>query len=282
MRCYLIYILIGLLMSISNPTQIPGLVGWWTAKRGIIRTGDVIDSWTSQEGSSFVMDSPSGAAKPTMVADVGVFDREVVTYDGVDDVIENLPADTPSISIAADTPLFIFLVMKYPTAESSSGSRIYNFQTSLANRIEITTIIGTALGALRATISPGAAADAIEGTDFDQGDWLIVSVISPTGTTGAAFDIRLSNVIISAGSVGAGNLGVNECLLGHPSATSFANTRYAEVVIYGGAGVSLSARNLGDLQAYFLRGWFVDLVEKGGSGYMTASYFGQVEPPSGW
>lgn len=250
-------------MPINNPTDISGLVSWWTAKSGIVRTGDVIDSWTSQEGSSLVLNSPSSDAKPTMSTDVGVNGREVVVYDGVDDVLENLIADTPSFVIATQTPVIIFLFMKYPSSNTGLQPKIINLQSSVAQRIEMSAVKDGILGGVRCTFAPGSAADADVTDDFSQGDWINLCMVAATGLNSGVIDIRVNNTIIDTGAIGAG-IGAEQVVLGSSGGGAhFCNTRYAEILIYGGSGVTLTAQNFTDIQAYFENQWLTGAKSSG-------------------
>lgn len=242
-------------MPIGDPSDIAGLVGWWNTKLNVTVLTNVT-GWTSREGNSFVMNSSGPSARPMLVSDSGVYERKVVLLDGVNDNLENLSADTPSISIATQTPVVIFVVLKYPTSQTGNTPDLFNLQSMVANRIQTTTIITGARDAIRATFAPGAAADAIEGVDFDAGDWLVVCLAASTGINTETFDLRLNNIVIDTGQISAG-IGVDQITLGDfAGGSGFANTSYAEIVIYGGAGVSLTAANFTDLQDYFAREWF--------------------------
>jgi len=240
------------------PNGITGLVGWWTAKRGIGRDGDLVNSWHSQEGD-LTLAAPTAVQRPAIVRDTKLFNREVIAYDGVDDLLTN-----SSLVIAANVPIFIFVVLRYPTMEVGGNSRILNLQSLLADRIELGTSTGPSLDSIRATYAPGTAADAIKGVDFIDDSWFVVCLASPIGTIGSEFDLLINNEVIDTAGIGS-QIGADQCHLSSPQTDEFANTRYAEVVIYGGAGVALSAGDFSGLQDYFEDEWFKPIPSRAGT-----------------
>lgn len=242
-------------MPITNPTDISGLIGWWTAKPNMgIAVLTNITGWTSQEGNSFVMNSPGPGARPSLESDSGVYERKVVVLDGIDEKLEHLSTDTPSISIAASVPMYYFIVFRAPTSNTGSNPEIINLHSVVADRINLEAHLSAPLDGIRAHWDVGGSVQITEGIHYDDGDWMVITVFSIDGTSN--LQMRLNNSDIGQNTIDVG-AAVDQVVLGDPpGGTDFCNTRYAEIIIYGGEGVNLTAQNFADLQDYFEHEWF--------------------------
>lgn len=95
----------------------------WDARVGVAVSGSDVLSWTDQM-RNLVVSPPSTAARPTYVVDGSNFrGRKVVTFDGVDDSLQNINFPTPLF--AAGTRPHWFYVFRRRVLGGGTGQRIF-------------------------------------------------------------------------------------------------------------------------------------------------------------